>query len=537
LTTRLREYLPVTLLALIGALLIVRAVPQPTYTDSFYHYNAAVRFADGDGLTEPYLWTYIGQPPPPQTPTLVVPSHLYWMPFTSLASGTSMRLLNAVDDYATAQLPNILWFTGTIVIAYALGRQLGGSSRHAWTAALLTLFSGFFSRFWGEIDTFAPYAFFGALALLAISWGLTSPQDGRRTLWFALAGIAAGVGHLTRSDGLLLLIVGLLCACIPSAASERRFQPRTTIASTGVLVIGYLLVMGGWFARMTAITGAPLPLGGLQGAWLTEYNDLFRYPPDASAAEFFTNGPGLFIDTRWTALLQNIQTLLFVEGWIVLMPLALIGLWQAWQSNWHFVLPFTLFALGLHAAMTLVFPLPGWRGGLFHGASALIPWWGALAVVGLDAAVDWIARRRRRWRPQQAKAVFTAGIVLLAAVLSIANLAGRSRSGESNRTQILLEALPADARVLINDPSRWYYETGQGGAVLPNESPDVIPQIAEQYGITHIILEDIQTQPDGTLVSGGSPAPLQSILTEPPDFLRPIEVDLLDVRVYEIVEP
>jgi hypothetical protein len=538
LSTRLREYLPVVLLALLGSILIVRSVSQPTYTDAFYHYNAAVRFASGDGLTDTTLWTYIGQPADQPTSILIVPSHLYWMPFSSLAAGTSMRLLNAAGHYPTAQLPNILWLTGAILIAFHLGNLLGKSSRHAWTAALLTLFSGFFTRFWGEIDTFAPYAFFGALSLLAITHGLISPHEGRRALWFGLGGLAAGVGHLTRSDGLLLLIVGVMCALTPTVASGRRFQARTTLLSLTVLVIGYLVVMSGWFERMISVTGAPLPLGGLQGAWLTEYNDLFRYPPDASAAEFFTNGLGLFIETRWTAFLQNLQTLFFVEGWIVLMPLILIGLWQLWRSNWRMVLPVILFVLGLHAAMTFVFPLPGWRGGLFHGASALIPWWSAMVVVGLDAVIDWIAHRRRSWRPQQAKIIFTGGIVLLAAILSFANVSGRSSTsgGISDRTQILLNALPADARVLINDPSRWYYETGQGGAVLPNESPEVIPQIAAQYGITHVILEQVETR-DGRLVSLASPAPLQTILTDPPEFLRPVEVDMPDVRVYEIVTP
>lgn len=532
--------LPVLLIALIGAVVVVRTSGQPTYTDAFYHYNAAVRFASGEGLTEPYVWTYIGQPMPNETPALIVPSHLYWMPLTSLASGASMRLLNAAGHYPTAQIPNILFFAGAILTAYWIGQILGRTSRHAWTAALLTLFSGFFMRFWGEIDTFAAYAFFGALALLAISQGLTVGDRGRRPLWFALAGVLAGFGHLTRSDGLLLLIVGLLCAFIPRAdadtSEQRRFSPREAGISVLVLLAGYLLVMGGWFARMMSITGAPLPLGGLQGAWLTEYNDLFRFPPDASAAEFFADGVGLFIDTRWTALLQNLQTLLFVEGWIVLMPLALLGLWAAWKVNRRTMLPMILFAIGLHVAMTLVFPLPGWRGGLFHGAAALVPWWAALAVVGLDRAVDWIAKRRRSWKPRQAKAVFTVGIILLAVGLSLMNLAGRPRgAGNPARYAALTAALPDDARVLINDPAQWYLYTGQGGAVLPDEAPDVIPQIAARYGITHVILEQVVTE-DGTTYSRASPAPLQPILTDLPDFLRPVEVSIEDVRIYEIVD-
>src|SRR5690348_4145331 len=139
------------LIALVGAFGIVRLIGAPGYTDVYYHFNAATRLASGQGLTDPYVWTYIGA-----LDHLPMPSHLYWMPLTSVIAGVSMALFNAPGDYAVAQLPFVLMFAATACIGFWLGWRIGGKSRHAWVAGLVTLFSGLYTKFWGEIDTFAP---------------------------------------------------------------------------------------------------------------------------------------------------------------------------------------------------------------------------------------------------------------------------------------------------------------------------------------------------------------------------------------------
>lgn len=533
LKNHLTPYLAVGVVALIGAWFMVRFVSQPTYTDSFYHYNAAVRWAQGDGLTDPYIWTYVGQQAVgqpavgQQSPVLIVPSHRYWMPATSLFAGASMALFGAPANYAVAQLPLVLFLAATVLIAYALGWRVGGSARHAWAAALLTLFSGFFANFWGEMDTFAPYAFFGAASLAALGVVLTSQP--MRWWWLALAGFMAGFGHLTRSDGLLLLMVGVMLLPL-----QRQKSWGQRAAAVAVFVAAYLVAMGGWFIHLYQTTGAILPVGGLQAIWFTEYNDLFRYPPDADAARFFADGGGItrLIETRGVALVHNLQTFFFVEGWIVLMPLIL---WGAWRRRGWMLAPVLLFALGLHVAMTFVFPFPGFRGGLLHGAVALIPFWAVLAIVGLDAAIDWMAKRRRTWRPATAKPVFTVGVVLLAVLLTVATGQRRGDVAESAAFYQQLQALlPTDARVLINDPAQLYYYTGLGGAVLPNNPPEVLPQLAQTYAITHLVLEHVvYDETDDTIALGGAlPAPLMPILTQTPDFLIEIESPLPQVRIY-----
>src|SRR5690606_24188 len=92
-----------------------------------------------------------------------------------------------------------------------------------------------------------------------------------------------------------------------------------------------------------------------------------------------------------------------------------------------------LYALAMHLAMTLIFAYPGYRGGLFHSSSALLPYWAACGVIGLDRAIEWIGRRRR-WRIRQAQAVFGAALVVIAALLSVYALAARLPSLNANAT-------------------------------------------------------------------------------------------------------
>lgn len=507
------------LVALIIAFILVRLVPAPTFTDAYYHFNAAHRLASGQGLTDVYLWQYIGAPD-----TLPAPSHLYWMPFTSLTAAAGMAILNAPGDHGAAQLLFVPMLAMVACVAFWIGRHLAGDRAIGWYTGLFALFSGYFVRFWGAIDTFTPYAFAGSLCLLTLALAL---QRGRLA-WWAAAGIAAALGHLTRADGLLLLIIGAVLALWPR--DPVRLPVRLTRLT--MLLVAYLLVMSPWFARNLEAIGTPLPLGGTQAIWFRSYDDIFSFPPDASLQAMFADGLSTFVQTRWDALLTNLQTFFFVEGYIVLMPFMLIGLWR--RRGDILLRPFWLYALGLHFAMTLVFPFPGTRGGLLHSAAALVPWWAALAVLGLHDAVEWVAKRRRRWNASTAKTVFTLGTLMLAIALSFQAIlwAQATRGSGSLLYAELARLLPRDARVMANDPAAVYYHTGRGGVVLPNEAPAVIREIARTYAVDYLLIE-FSTHDDGTRVAA-IPVPLDPLLTEIPAFLTPVPLDYPDARLYVI---
>lgn len=550
-----RSFALFALMALVGVVLITRLIAAPGYTDVYYHLNAANRFASGQGLTDPYVWTYIGA-----LDHLPMPSHLYWMPLTSFVAGISMILFNAPGNYAVAQLPFLLMFWATTCMGYWLGWRIGRSARHAWVAGLLTLFNGFYTKFWGEIDTFAPYALFGSLALVMMGIGIvdlvgaktstpppTPPRiQGRaRTrhlviVWFA-AGALSALGHLTRADGMLLVIVGVMmivsvgvwrnwvqrAASLPSGDESGRHAglPLRQIGITLVaLVAGYLLVMLPYFGRNLQAIGSPLPLGGTQAIWFREYNDIFNFPPNSTPQTLLANGIGGLIASRRVAVINNLATFVAVEGLIVMTPLMLIGLWQRRRNPLLF--PFALYALGMHLAMTFVFPFPGYRGGLLHSAAALIPFWAALGVVGLDEVIEWIAKRRRRWNVRSAKLVLSSGLVLLAVGLSAyIGFNGRVTPQTPALYTELRSTVPADARILSDDPPELYYYTGMGGATLPNGTQDTVLAVARRYQIDYLLLKDDP---------GSIPAGLLPILDTPPAFLKPLPFKSKSARLYAI---
>jgi len=511
-----RQDVAFLLFALVVSIILTRGVvSRPNYTDAYYYFNAANRLASGDGLTDAYLWTYIGAPD-----YLPAPSHLYWMPLTSLIAGFGMWVMNSPGSYAAAQWPFTLMFVGVGLMGYWLGRRLGGKSRHAWIAGILTLFSGFYSRFWGMTDTFTSYALVGGLCLLFLGLAVECERvKGSLVLW-GIAGLFAGLGHLTRADGLLLIIVGLLFALV---------IPKRRIIAILVLCAGYLLVMMPWFVRNLSEIGTILPVGGTQAAWYTDYNDLFNYPPGAEPGDLFSDGLTTFIESRWLALTNNFGTFLAVEGMIVLAPLMLIGLWKRRKNR--FLWPFTLYAIGLHLAMTVVFPFPGFRGGLFHSAAALVPFWAALGVVGLDDTVDWIAKRRRKWQPRTAKWVFSTGLVVLAVVLTF-SIAGQNQVATDVPSLYtrLQDVLPPGSRVMINDPAQLYYFIEIGGVVIPNARVDVLPEIATTYEITHLLIEFVDGVP-------AVPGKFVFDFDNPPSYLQAIYIGFSSVRLYAIQSP
>lgn len=505
-------------------LIVYGLVEQPGYTDAFYHFNAANRLVSGDGLTDPYLWTYVAAPD-----NLPAPSHLYWMPLTSLVSAIGMALFNAPGSYAAAQFPLALMLWGTSILAYHLGLRLGDGRRHAWVAGLLTLFSGFFTRFWGATDTFAPYVFTGALCMLWMGLGMTAESPRRRHTYWLLAGVFAGLAHLTRADGVLFVLVGLAVMFWPGELLRQKVSRQRFLWAV-LLVVGYLLVMTPWFVRNLNVVGTLLPVGGTQSIWFTRYDDLFNYPVDSNPATFFADGLGLLLSSRWDALVTNGIRFIAEEGLVVLAPLMLIGLWVRRRDP--FLRGFWIYALGMHLAMTFVFTFPGVRGGQFHSAAALIPWWAALGAAGLDNVVDWVAARRRTWNPGIAKPLFSVMLVFLAVYLSLSiSLQSRTMAGTPSSYQKLAAIIPAGSRVMINDPAALYYFTGLGGVVLPNEAADVIPEIANRYDIDYLVVENVTD--DGRIRA--NPFRLVFNADAPPDFLILVdEFSVNGMRLYQI---
>jgi 4-amino-4-deoxy-L-arabinose transferase-like glycosyltransferase len=531
-----RDYFIVAGIAAVIGLILMFSLTQPAYTDAYYYFNAGQRLATGQGLTDAALWTYLGNPA-----TLPAPSHLYWMPLASLVQAVSMFLFGAT--FHAAQLPMLLCYVGLVLLAFWLGGKLHGSRRGAWLAAILTLFSGYFMAYWLMTDAFALFGVVGAGALICIGMGQTnvtldpalkhrarlnlsapdlslapgfsrgdSPQTWR---WFVAAGALSALAHLTRADGLLFILVLVVMALL-------RRNPKAAVLG----VLAYVLVMSAWFVRNYTAVGSILPVGGFQTVWMRDYADTVNYPGIISLEKFLNSGFGFIAQSRWEAVFGSsgaLANLIAVEGMIVLAPLMLVGLWK--RRFDPFLSAFILYAAGLHVAMSLVFALPGMRGGLFHSAAALVPFWAALGVCGLDDVIRWLAKRRR-WKVQGALRFFSVALVVLVIGFSLMIVIPTVRRfNVPNTHYIELDAnLPKDAVVIINDPSAFYYYTGHMGIVVPNAPSEVIPELAAKYGATHLILDENRTEPMNDLYAGKNIPPFLKLISSADDL-----------KIYEVI--
>jgi hypothetical protein len=131
---------------------------------------------------------------------------------------------------------------------------------------------------------------------------------------------------------------------------------------------------------------------------------------------------------------------------------------------------------------------------MLHSMVALLPSLYAAAMVGLDAVLDWVARRRRTWRARQAQQVFGGAFVLFAVVLSLALYAyglDRFRGAHSYGAVAswLDENAHPDARVMVNDPATFYYYGRRPAVSIPNADQETALEVMARYGVQYLVLD------------------------------------------------
>src|SRR5574341_369314 len=268
---------------------VAALIGNPGYTDAYYYYNGAFWFLRGGPLVEPYIWNFVAAPA-----ALPAPAFAYWQPLPSMLAAVGIKAFGWMQPFDAAQIPFVLCASLLPVLSYFMGTQLG-ERRHGILAGLLTVFSGFYVRYWSLPESFAPFAVSGAGALLLTGWALVEPRWWK---WF-LAGAAASLAHLARADGLLLIgMIGLMALLLP----VRQVHMQSRAMRAGLALVGYLLVMGPWFARNLATFGRLQAPGGIGTLWLIDYNDMFLYPAQLTASRYFAAGWKVIVETKLAAL-------------------------------------------------------------------------------------------------------------------------------------------------------------------------------------------------------------------------------------------
>jgi len=499
------------LIAIIGLLLQafwVSLLTQPTYMDAYYYTTNGQRLAEGHGFTESVIWQFLDDPQ-----GLPTPSHTYWMPLPSIlaAAGYLVR-----DDFTGAQI--FFWLLGGLlpILAYGIGRQLGAERWQGWVAAMLAAAGGYYAPYISQPSTFAPFAWAGGLSLLAVGLarlpaGLTGKtrgllKPGRLAYWL-IAGVAAGLAHLTRADGLLLFVVAVFfwIAYAWGGREGRRQAGSSPLVQLALLLGGYLLVMAPWFIRNSQVTGGLLSTAGTQSIFLTSYDDLFAYGRSIGPVPFFEWGWNNIIHSRLQGAAVGLQTLLAIPGLIFLGPFIFVGLVILYRHRPARTLlqPLLLYTMILLVSTVLLFTFPGMRGSLFHSSVALWPWTTALAAAGIGFSVDWVAAHLSHWQPERAKRIFSTIFIMVALLLTFFVAQFRLTPDRDPAVYHQIEErIGVGSIVMIGNAPALYYYTGLAAVSVPNEPLPVLLQAADRYGVTYLVLDSDRPLPLDTLYHG-----------------------------------
>jgi len=523
---------------LLVRLIAAMPIQQPGYMDAYYYYVGAEALYRGLGFNEEFIWNFLDDPQ-----GIPHPSYLYWPPFSSILAYLSFLVFGAAS-YRAAQLPFILLSVTLPLITYYVSLQFVSGSvrgdtplsprpaglcpnrRHAMAAALFTTFSGFYTIYWASPDSFAPFAVTASLSLVAMGKGLR----GDSPWWFALSGALAGLSHLTRADGVLLLAV-LPIAIIfktrrmmapPPSAPSRHFPGATRLRSLALALFlaaaGYTLVMSPWFYRNCLAVGTPFPSAGTQTLFLRNYDEIFSYGRALTWQYYLSWGWGPILQSKFKAIGINLVRLVAENMLIFLAPFIVIGLWPLRRRLEY--LPFFIYGSLLYLAMTLAFTFPGVRGGLFHSGGALLPFLFAAAMPGLDTVIAWIARHRPHWDVSLAQRMFTIGFIALAFTLSVfiyvRGVFGNQPLAPAwnQRDQVYADLAawldgnaPPEATVMVGNPPGFYYFSHRPGVVVPNEDVDTLLRVCDRYGVEFVILDQNRPHPLRKVYSGEASHP------------------------------
>lgn len=478
-----RTYLLIFIFAFLVAVGVASFQSSPGYMDADYYFATGLQLAEGKGFTEPFLWNYLDNPV-----GIPHPSHAYWMPLASLVTALGLRLAPGFE-FASAQWIFILLSALVAPLTAALAYSLASRRDLALIAALLALFSGYYTPFLTTTDTFALYMLLGGSFFLAF-------KIERLWLRATILGLLAALMHLSRADGALWLIVAASYLFFVTNAKK---SLSSLLFALLLLFSSYFSVMLPWFVRNFAVFGTPLAPGGDKMLWLTYYDQLFTYQPDTLTINaWLASGWNAILEARLWALKLNIGTVLGVQSGVLLLPFIIVGAWQLHKSAQ--VRVGVVAWLLTFAIMTFIFPFAGARGSFYHSGAALQPLWWALTPLGLERSVGWVAQKRR-WRTRETYLDFQIGLVVMAFLITATLFWGRIISPHAEQAvgegvphyrlveAFLLKGGHPEGAVIVSNPPGYFLASGRPALALPDGDIQTVFAIAARYSARYLILE------------------------------------------------
>ena|GEM_PF-1682591 len=470
-------------------------MPVRISADAAYYMSVAENLYRGRGLVVDYVWNYLA---PPGVPAgLPVPSNGYWMPLTSFviagafgaAGSTAPRVAQAPFLALGALLCAITaWIAGLLFRSRAAALAAGAMAVISFQLVGVSLFPDHFNLA-ACLVNLALLAFWAAwwrdprLVVPPGSGGDECRRWWRVTALACLGGLSGGLAYLTRSDGALVLVVGL----VPSLALLRAGRARLALGQAAAAMGAAGAVVCPWLVRQKLTFGTFWGAGPLRTAFLTDYNDLFRVdlsrltlPAYLKANQVVTWGFKGYVLMRELRLLGAV---LGLAGLLALCALRHRDLRRRAS-------PWLIYGALAVLVPALLFPYPTIKGGFWHLLPGLCPI--AFSLAGGEAV-----ELLRRAKPQERSARRALGIAALALSFVYLGAWWAAAPGDVRRgapalypveSRAALRKLdPPPTAVLTDDSWGLYHVARVPCAQFPSDGAEAALLVADRLGADYLV--------------------------------------------------
>lgn len=532
-----RDLLILTCVALVVRTAVALVTEPAPWTDAAYYLVSGRQIASGEGLTVPFLWSFLetgGRLP--ADPTLPIASHAHWMPMTAIVAAIGM-LVGGVNDVA-ARTPFLLLSTVFTPVAYAFAWTTWRSRDAAIAAGVMVIFAGPLLLFGSIVESYAVFGLAGSGALHAAMRSVADHH--RRTRWLVLSGALVGVATLARIEGVLLAVAPATAWLIGMRWSRWAVRgPRPGWGAGFAAAGGFVIVTAPWAIRNLLTFGSVLPSTGGHTLWIKSYNEQFSVTADTSLDAFLAQG-------ALTILGQKLDAWLTIGGYALALLAGVLGIFFV-AGQWIHrgrsdVAPFLVYWLVMFAVMGGVFTFHAPHGLFYHHASA----WIALAAPLAVRSVPPAATAASRWwrflaRPATHRFLVSTGLIVaipfsvLASALMLAEWNAHLRGVQT--AAAFLDSRPDDERVLYRDAPLLAAASGHQVIGVPYDPSSVIEELAHVYDVTwfvaHRQTQGQRIEPQGFWDGGGTAdahGDRIGWLAEEPTYADD------DIRIYRVLE-
>ena len=443
----------------------------PGHADRAFYFTTAKNIAAGNGFDITYIFHYLVN-----HPDLTHYAFDHWLPGGSFVNALGIVLFG--PEVSSALVISSIAALGLALVTFLTCRQIGLDEPYPSVAALTVSVLLPVSTWAVQSEPVLVYAAAVVGSLLAMAKAKTNM---RMWLW---AGAGIGLAHAIRTDGLILLVTGLLVCFL------WREDTRAFLRNAVLLVVPYLLVMSPVFVMNQVNLGTPLPTTTAEFVALTRYEEIY------SANPIQMPGVGEAIRARLDNVVEMALRLAVELGPNALIVLGALGLvafvhgrtTRGERARRPLFVVAGVYVAGLLFVHGVVVPAAA-SGGTWEKT---FPTWLPFVVVGVVAVVAALPRR------PQMLAGSLLGVFVWVSVIGIPD-ATRAQIADSNAVAAPLVAmeptleaeetcLDRDVVVMTRDPWEFSEFTVRPSLQIPNDDLGTIREVANRYQATHLIL-------------------------------------------------